>query len=523
MISSGFLYALILIVGFIGIMFILDKFDLLEPLGMEMAGPLLMWKTRKGRDLIDRLAQKKRLWEIYGNLGLFIVAIAMIIIFVMVFFNAYIATQIPAERAPQADEILVIPGVNPFIPVGYGILSLAVGIIVHEFSHGILSRAADVKIKSLGLIFLVVPLGAFVEPDEDELEKTERIKRDRMFAAGATSNIVLAIVLVLIFSMVFMGSLSAEEEGVMVRGIFEDTPAAEAEMNSYEQIVEIDGEEIKGIRDIETLNINITEEDEENNRTLRGVEVRARRGKEYPIYENVTPGLVVVGIVGNSPAHQEGLDTEIIIYQINETTIHNKKELRDTLDEHGSEKINLTYWQKDNSGYQKNNRTLRLDDGFLGVNVGYFGIVYEDADWFANLLSRPISAGETGLQPMRFYFQNVATYISFPLLGLSPVPEEITGLYEISGPLSVLPTNAFWLLANSIYWVFWLNLLLGLFNALPAVPLDGGYLFKDAVEALSERLGLNEKTGEKLSSGVTYALALLVLFLLMWSMIGPRI
>ncbi len=523
MISSGFLYALVLIIGFIGIMFILDKFDLLEPFGMEMAGPLLMWKTKKGRDLIDRLAQKKRLWEIYGNLGLFIVAIAMVIIFVMVFFNAYIATQIPAERAPQADEILVIPGVNPFIPLGYGILSLAVGIIVHEFSHGILSRAADVKIKSLGLIFLVVPLGAFVEPDEDELEKTERIKRDRMFAAGATSNIVLAIVLVLIFSMVFMGSISAQEEGVMIRGIYEDTPAAEAEMKSYEQIVEIDGVEIKGIRDMETLNINITEMDDENEKTLRGVEVKVRRGKEHQSYKNVTPGLVVIGIVEGSPAHNEGLDTEIILYQINETTIHNRRELRDTLNEHGSEKINLTYWQKDNSRYEKKHRNLTLEDGFMGVNIGYFGIIYEGADWFPNLLSRPLSAGRTGLQPMRFYFQNAATYISFPLLGLSPVPEEITGLYEISGPLSVLPTNAFWILANSIYWIFWLNILLGLFNALPAIPLDGGHLFKDAVEALSERLGLNEKTGEKLSSGMTYALALLVLFLLMWSMIGPRV
>jgi len=523
MISSGLLLAVILIFGFIGIMFILDRFNLLEPLGMELAGPLLMWKTKKGRDLIDRLAQKKRFWEMYGNIGLVIVAIAMILIFLLVAFNAYMATAIPAEHAPQAEEILVIPGVNPFIPVGYGILSLAVGIIVHEFSHGILSRVADVKIKSLGLIFLVVPLGAFVEPDEDELEKTERIKRDRMFAAGATSNIVLAIILVLIFSMVFMGSVSAEEDGVMIRGVYEGSPAAEANMQSYEQILEIDGNKITGATDMQSIDIDITEMNEENGKVLREVDVRVRRGKDHRD-EEVTVGLVVVGIAEGSPAQDAGLETGIILYQIDNETIRNRNDLSNIMEEKDqNQNIELTYWQKDNSEYEKNKTNLTLEDGRMGINIQYFGIVYEDADWIPNLLSRPITAGESGLQPMRFYFQNAATYISLPLLGLSPVPEEITGLYEVSGPLSALPTSSFWVIANSLYWVFWLNILLGLFNALPAVPLDGGHLFRDGVEALSEKLGLTEEVGEKLSSGMTYAFALLVLFLLMWSMIGPRI
>ncbi|MEF8834595.1 MAG: site-2 protease family protein [Candidatus Thermoplasmatota archaeon] len=521
MISSGFLLALILIVGFIAGIFILDRFDLLEPFGLEMSGPLLMWKTKKGRDLIDRIAQKKRFWEIYGNIGLVVVGIAMVIIFLMVAFNAYMATAIPAEQAPDANEILVIPGVNPFIPVGYGILSLAVGIIVHEFSHGILSRAADVDIKSLGLIFLVVPLGAFVEPDEDQIEETERIKRDRMFAAGVTSNIVLAIILVLVFSTVFMGSVSAEEDGVMIRGVYEDTPAAEAEMQSYDQILEIDGKEITGTKDLGSLNINLTETNEE---TLREVDVSVRKGKDYRTYKNVTVGLVVIGILEDSPAHDAGLEPGAILYQINETTIHNRNDLSDALK--GKDKISLKYWQKNNSEdaeYKIEQENLTLEDGLMGINMGYFGLTYEDADWLPKLLSNPLSAGKTGLQPLRFYFQNAATYIALPLLGLSPVPEQLTGLYEISGPLSALPTNGFWILANSIYWVFWLNILLGLFNALPAIPLDGGYLFQDGIEDLSERLGLNEDTGEKLSSGMTYALALLVLFLLMWSMIGPRI
>ena len=38
-----------------------------------------------------------------------------------------------------------LPGLNPIIPLWYGILALVVAMVVHEFSHGILSRVADVK------------------------------------------------------------------------------------------------------------------------------------------------------------------------------------------------------------------------------------------------------------------------------------------------------------------------------------------------------------------------------------------
>jgi len=510
MISTGLIYALVLIFGFIGVIVVLERLDLLEHVGMEQSGPFLMWKTKKGRDLIERIAQKKRFWEIYGSVGIVIVAIAMIIIFVMVAFNAYVATRIPAEQAPQADEILVIPGINPFIPVGYGILSLAVGIIVHEFSHGILSRVADVDIKSLGLIFLVVPLGAFVEPDEEQLEKTERIKRDRMFAAGATSNIVLAIVLVLIFSMVFMGSVSPREEGPMITGIGENSPAEEKGIGTHEQIIRIGDEEIRSLSDLHSMDIDPMEE----------VEVRTLKGEEERSYEEVPTGLVITALLEGGPADEAGMVRGDIIYSIEGELIRNREDFTSILGEMDEdETFSITFYTKEDSEYVPREVDLTLEEGRMGVNFGYLGLAVQEADWIIQLLSRPLSSAETGTEMI----QNAAGYISLPLLGLSPMPEEIAEQYQVTGPLSVLPTGSFWVIANSLYWIFWLNILLGLFNALPAVPLDGGHLFKDAVESFSEKVGLDKEAGEKLSSGLTYALALSVLFLLMWSMIGPRI
>jgi membrane-associated protease RseP (regulator of RpoE activity) len=66
--------------------------------------------------------------------------------------------------------------------------------------------------------------------------------------------------------------------------------------------------------------------------------------------------------------------------------------------------------------------------------------------------------------------------------------------------------------------------MVGLTNVLPAVPLDGGYLFRDWLDSLVQRIKKNatDKDREKYVAGVTYTLALIVLFLIIWQLIGPR-
>ena len=50
--------------------------------------------------------------------------------------------------------------------------------------------------------------------------------------------------------------------------------------------------------------------------------------------------------------------------------------------------------------------------------------------------------------------------------------------------------DVFWILMYIVYWTFWLNLVLGVSNALPAVPFDGGFLFRDGVDWLLEKGGM---------------------------------
>src|SRR2546428_2350594 len=60
------------------LLYVLQKRGLLERRGLAPspppAGPFLMWKTPRGRQLIDRLARPKRFWRLFGAIAILPVA-----------------------------------------------------------------------------------------------------------------------------------------------------------------------------------------------------------------------------------------------------------------------------------------------------------------------------------------------------------------------------------------------------------------------------------------------------------------
>jgi len=144
-------------------------------------------------------------------------------------------------------------------------------------------------------------------------------------------------------------------------------------------------------------------------------------------------------------------------------------------------------------------------------------------------------------------------FLGLPVVGLSPAPPEVQSLYRVTGPLAGLG-DGFWVLADTFYWLFWLNFMLGTFNALPLLPLDGGHIFRDAVRGWLRRRASPGKAGEGASGAenaaaappartddlfgdiratsdplerkaqrITYYTSLAVLLLILWSLVAPRI
>jgi len=70
-----------------------------------------------------------------------------------------------------------------------------------------------------------------------------------------------------------------------------------------------------------------------------------------------------------------------------------------------------------------------------------------------------------------------------------------------------------------------MNLMLSLTNALPAVPLDGSYVYKDGVSYLLEKLfkKIDAIEVDKISNNILVITSFLVFFLIIWQLIGPHI
>jgi membrane-associated protease RseP (regulator of RpoE activity) len=94
--------------------------------------------------------------------------------------------------------------------------------------------------------------------------------------------------------------------------------------------------------------------------------------------------------------------------------------------------------------------------------------------------------------------QYSSSFLTRPVLYLCiPTFPQCESLVPFSGSMAVFYSSPYgsWLipLASLLYWLFFLNFNLAVFNALPLYPLDGGQAFRVAVQGLA-RGRLSERT-----------------------------
>lgn len=167
---------------------ILDRRGILEKYNISTFGPLpiLMIRTTKGLKLLDILARPKRYWRIFANIGILMMFAGMAAMFlVIVISDLALYTSFLNDSVPEPGKynsprnIFLIPGVNEFIPFTWGVIALIVTLVVHEFSHAILCRVENIRVKSMGILFALVPIGGFAEPDDEQLfGKKEEVKNE---------------------------------------------------------------------------------------------------------------------------------------------------------------------------------------------------------------------------------------------------------------------------------------------------------------------------------------------------------
>ncbi len=96
-----------------------------------------------------------------------------------------------------AGAALIVPGVT--IPFWEGIIAIIIAATVHEIAHGVLAMVEKLEVKNSGVIlFGILPIGAFVEPNEEKLAKLHIHKKRRILIAGTTSNFLFSILFTLL-------------------------------------------------------------------------------------------------------------------------------------------------------------------------------------------------------------------------------------------------------------------------------------------------------------------------------------
>jgi len=181
------------------------------------------------------------------------------------------------------------------------------------------------------------------------------------------------------------------------------------------------------------------------------------------------PGVYVSGVVENYPA-ENVLDGGMHIYSIDNIHISTYEDFSNFMSD--TKPGQIIQISTDNENFQ-----IELAEHPDNENKGFIGI-------------GSISA------PSRSEFAN-------PLFVAWVMMSELTGRSVFHS--YVYHARVPWGLIDMIKWMFVLNFGIGLFNLLPAVPLDGGYIFQGMVERVSSK-----RTARR----VSHALSIIVLALL---------
>ncbi len=394
--------------------------------------PLILIHTPFGLKFFDNIA-RTRAAKFYAKFTTYLMplitglALFLILGAIITLFTSEIVREGARGIGPQSN--LLIPGLNPYLPIAEGWIALVLTIIVHEAGHGIVARVYGVKVESTGIVlFLGLPIGAFVNIERDELDKISIKQKSSIMTAGPMSNIILAGVSLFLMFLI-------------------------------------------------TSSLTISQ----------------------PINPNIF-GVSVTTINPNSLAESLGLTKGSTIQQIQNNEIRNPADLNENLGGNLGKTVSVT-WLNENGEKVVKQATLpnvrEPGKGILGVTVT------EVSD------------------PKKVLDRYNSLFVSNPLALLAP-PTMAQGVIPFSSMMqekysSPIFGSFFSIPANLLFWLWFINFNVAIFNALPIGPLDGGQLYNAIINKKTEkRKGILRHTSKILTYSMIVIVALA--FVVPWLM-----
>ncbi len=216
-------------------------------------------------------------------------------------------------------------------------------------------------------------------------------------------------------------------------------------------------------------------------------------------------GAAIVGVVPDSPslhspAYLAGIQPGDYVVALNNAPITDLTVLHNGSFSVG-EKVNITVWRDGRtttipvvlSNYTQiiiNNtsgQTTTVTSPFLGV----YSESYAQMQATTNTYSTAYK-----FSPMA-YLAWIPTFTRFE--SYIPFSDQLVGLY--TSPLGALTPAV----TSSLYWMFFVNFNLAIFNSLPIYPMDGGQAFETALKGAG-RGRISEELARRVTTGVTLAI-----------------
>ncbi len=534
---------------------ILKRYGILERFNITNHGPLLMIRTTKGQKFLDRVASVKGFWRLFGDAGIPLMLLGMFLMFALIILSDIIMVTSLYEQTMQTPSeihelrnIFLIPGINKFIPFVWGIIGLIVTLVVHEFSHAIMSKAEDIRVKSMGLILVLIPIGGFAEPDEEQLfgirdkdkggengvksdQKTAtRRQRIRILTAGVMANFVTAFVAFALFFIV-IGSI-APVSNVVITDVVPGSPADDIGLTEMTVITHINDKKIENgsVFHTQIASLPVGE-------VFRLGIKKDGKASEVLLKPDIGKNGIISGvkfneIVSGMPGEKAGLVEGTMITRIDDVPISDTQDFFDFMANTTPDQEIIIHTLVAN---EEINYSITLASNPSGGEKGFIGI----SGFSTIVISRSIgvSIGEYPAKELLHFLQNIP-YMMMGMVGwiillVLPFPNPFIGsfagfntsiymFYEPIGWAVPLGVGVFWL-ANSLLWIGWMNFYVGLFNCLPMLPLDGGHVFRDTLHSILARLFGNEERMGVIAGKVATGFAILMLASLVFMIIAPKL
>ena len=243
--------------------FVTAKALKLEKYGFEIKAYSLVYKNKSVNDILIRiLGRTKRGIKVFANVS--VIAGFIMMGFAFWFLLNNVSNFFVAQS--EFNELTVlIPGITltSAPAITYFLLSIPIVLVMHEGGHGIVAALEKIKIKTGGFAIFIAMFAGFVEPDEEQFEKAKKISKLRVIGAGATSNVLFALVLgVILLTNPFFAMVVPEPllsifyelpEGVLILSIIENSGAEQAGLLANDIITSINGIPILSPADFPSL------------------------------------------------------------------------------------------------------------------------------------------------------------------------------------------------------------------------------------------------------------------------------